>query len=127
MKLGAHLSNNMGVRSTSCDDLFPYIVFAKGSPHDEEGVSWYVRNPQGEESGPFARAAHAFRYGMEWKKASAVQEEDRAHIGKYRVIKKGDRYYVRWPDGSVCYNQFEFIGEAIQHAQTLHYIAPEGK
>ena len=74
MKLQAHLSNNMGVRASSADALFPYTIMAKGNPHEPDGIHWFVRSPDGTLAPPdgFSSAGHAYNYGMAWKASNGA-------------------------------------------------------
>lgn len=77
MKLQAHLPNNMGVRASSADDLFPFIVMAMGNPHDKDGIKWYCRSPEGliaPEYG-FSYAHAAYKYGKSWKALREAEAE----------------------------------------------------
>ena len=74
MKLGAHAHNNMGIRTSSMGDVYPYIVYATGNPHSPAGVVWRVMQAGGAElPGCWNTAAGAEAQAARWKELDELE------------------------------------------------------
>jgi hypothetical protein len=63
-----HSARHGGLRGHSINpDIYPYMVVAKGNPHESGGLRWYVRCPDGSFTNTVGYATASLAYAMACK------------------------------------------------------------
>lgn len=81
MKLGAHAHNNMGIRTSSMGELYPYIIVAKGNPH-AGGIRWHIQHAGSSKlsSASFERCRDAEALARRWLELDRLEARDGSHV-----------------------------------------------
>lgn len=62
-----HCAGNGGLRGHSVGDVFPVVPYMRGTPHETDGLTYWLRLPDGRDIGPYYNADDQHRAAAWYK------------------------------------------------------------